>query len=116
MPHCDYLQLSFRRFHMQTSSYKLYFTRPKSKISKTLPRNSFLLKITTQQLKCINLNIEHLRLKFLIIKPEYQLILLKCLNNFYMHSSSAEERVKDRHQIFNSHISNQSGSNRSNST
>ena len=61
------LHLSFRRFHAETSSYKLYVTWPNSEISRTLPRNAFLLKITTQQQKCINLNIEHLRLKFLII-------------------------------------------------
>ena len=52
---------------METSSYKLYVTWPKSEISRTLPRNAVLLKITTQQQKCMNLNIEHLRLKFLII-------------------------------------------------
>ena len=35
--------------------------------SGTLPRNVFLLKITMQQQKCINLNRKHLRLKFLVI-------------------------------------------------
>ena len=35
--------------------------------NRTLPRSVFLLKITMQQQKCINLNRKHLRLIFLII-------------------------------------------------
>ena len=45
------LQLSFRRFHMETSSYNLHFTWPKSEISRIVPRNAFLLEIITQQHK-----------------------------------------------------------------